>query len=342
MKKLLAPKIQLLSLNQGRCGFITQFYFGPGQDAVKLKFEREFFDNFLSENTRKSYAKDLQDFAKFLMNNNATLDIRKLERLHVIAYKKHLEEIGQAPKTIIRKLASISSYWRELLAQKLANKNITSGIRRPKCQVVNETRDIEDHKAIKMQELAISKKKASALHKAILVVMFGTGMRKQEIIDLTMNNYQEEEGYKIFRFKGKGGKIRTVVLRPDVVAHIEEYLQFMRGQDREVMPEDPMFQPSKLSKGKYSAITTHLKKPISRFTIDYIVQRYARLAGVQGRVSAHSVRATVISHLIENHSQDIYRISSDMGHSDVKTTKLYDKRIKKHRDSALLKSKIVL
>ena len=105
----------------------------------------EFFENFSSAHTKKCYERDIENFFTFLNDNNVTInDLREICRSHVIGFRNSLSSIGQAPKTICRKLSSLSSYFDFLLEKNLLDLNPCNGVKRPAQVVVKETNDLSD------------------------------------------------------------------------------------------------------------------------------------------------------------------------------------------------------
>ena len=131
---------------------------------------------------------------------------------------------------------------------------------------------------------------------------------------------------------GKGGKKHKVALHPTTAFYISEYLEWMKEQNREVMPDDYIFQPSQ------NRATGKLNKQLSESAVRYIIKHYSSLVNTEKRITPHSSRATVISSLLEA-GEDLYRVSLAVQHSDPRTTKKYDKRGKRLKDSPLLNIK---
>jgi site-specific recombinase XerD len=301
----------------------------------------EFFENYPSANTRNNYRSDLLKFFSFLAENYPSLkELGDVEREIVIKYRNFLSETGgvngnpSAPKTIARKLASLSRYFDFLVEKGFMEFNPALSVKRPRREVLKPTQALEGEQVRELFELLKNGDKDSKsrfLHRALLVTFFMTGMRKAEIINLKFKDYREINDYRVLEFIGKGGKVGQKVLHPLCVEALEEYLEWMRGLGRGHGPEDWMFQPT-----RNPSNPTHLNKPLNPRTINEIVTSYGKKIGLNFSISPHSARATFIGQLLEA-GVDIYSVAREVNHSSVKTTQEYDKRRKKLSDSPIAK-----
>jgi len=300
-------------------------------DFLNNPFFFEFFENFESKNTIRSYKSDINQFFNYVREYMFDVNsLKDLKRLHGIAYKKWLTENEYAPKTINRKLSSSSSFYDYLIEKSLVEYNIFDSIKRPKQVVKTPTNDLSDEEIISVfQKLDVSKSKSRFLHKAVVYVLFTTGIRKSELINLKLKDMHFEKGYWLINLKVKGGKFLSKVLPMKTYEIIQEYTEWMASQGREIHPEDWIFQPTKnpIDQG-------NLIKPLNPKTIDYILKKYCQSAGILKRISPHSARASYIGSALEN-GADLYKVSKDVGHESVKTTEEYDKRRKKISDSPI-------
>ena len=180
--------------------------------SYKSQLDYEFFENFESENTKLAYKRDLTQFFDFIRSEFGIINHpNQLQKMHIIAFRNALQapdnRYGQSycPKTVIRKLAAITSYCTFLIEKGLMAANPTAHIKRPKDQVIKPTNDLTDAQVKAVIESVDLTKKSGHLHKAIIVLLFSTGMRKSELINLKLSDYQEYQGLKIIQFMGKRG-----------------------------------------------------------------------------------------------------------------------------------------
>ncbi|MCK5882347.1 MAG: tyrosine-type recombinase/integrase [Bacteriovoracaceae bacterium] len=303
-----------------------------------FKFYDEFFENFSSKFTRKSYQNDIDQFlnyiTKFYPEIKQYIDV---ERKHVIKFRNYLEEVGGhkgdacAPKTIARKLAAISSFYHFLVEIGEAKYNPATSVKRPRRDVRTPTNALSTDQVRQLFECIDAKKLSGSLHLSLLVTFFTTGLRKSEVLNLRFRNYREINEYKILEFTGKGGKIGQKLLHPTCVEALEHYLSLMVEEGRGHCPDDWLFQPTKNPKNP-----NELNKRLNPKTINEILDQYGRKIGLNFKISPHSARATFITELLDL-GTDIYRVAREVNHSSVRTTQEYDKRRKKITESPVFK-----
>lgn len=298
------------------------------KNSFNYKLEYEFFHNFESPHTRKSYRIDLLQLFEFLRDNftNVT-NYQAIERVHIIAYRNWLNDNEMAPKTIMRKMAAASSFFDFLIEKGFIQFNPADSIKRPKQVVKNPTNDLSDEQIAKLFELIDSLSGPGLLHKAVIYVLFTTGIRKAELINLKFKNLKQKDDYYIIQIRAKGGKELTKVLHPKCYDVIMDYVRYLKSAGEETHPEDWIFRPT-----RNPLDPTHILKPLNPKSIDYIIKSWCKKAGISERISPHSARASYIGSALEN-GVDLYKISKDVGHSSVKTTEEYNKRRQKLSES---------
>lgn len=307
--------------------------------GYRSQIDFEFFENFNSENTKAAYKRDLIQFFAFVNREFGLISHpQQLQKMHVVAFRNALQASkgdnrqSYCPKTVIRKLAAITSYCAFLIEKGLMSANPTAHIKRPKDEVITATNDLSDDQVKTVIDSVDLSKKSGPLHKAILVLLFSTGMRKGELINLKFENYQEHQGLKIIQFLGKRGKVSRVPLHPIAICHLEHYLQYMKSKGQQLENGDYLFQ------GLGNNTNSQTNKKLQATSIDYIIKYHCRKVGITANITPHSARATVIGSLLES-GCDLYKVSQLVNHSNVKTTQGYDKRKKNLVDSPVFKLK---
>jgi len=162
---------------------------------------------------------------------------------------------------------------------------------------------------------------------ALLVSMFAGGLRRQEASALDTENFDVSTGEVTVR-KGKGGKFRTTYLASGYREWVEPWAKFQR--DREC---EPMFVRWDKDKGP----TT---RRLSRAGVDHVLGELVELAGISD-LTPHDLRRTFATDLLEN-GADILMVQKLMGHADVKTTAIYDRRGEKSKQAAAEKMPVAL
>jgi len=279
----------------------------------------EFFQNFNSENTKKCYLRDIKQFYQFVEQNilsiNSFLDVK---RLHIVAYRDHLNSLDQAPKTICRKFSSLSSYFDFLVEKGLFEINPCSSVKRPGQRPLKPVNDLTDEQ-VKNLLIAVDQSE-SLMHQLVIYLLFFTGIRKNELINLKIKDFYKKDDLLLVNIIGKGKKQITKVIDSSVNELIQKYLAFLKETGEEILPEDYLLRPS-----KNPLEPKNLKKKLNPKSIDYIFKLYCKKAGIFHRVSPHSARASYIGSALEN-GANLLHVSQDVGHSSVKTTQEYNKR----------------
>ncbi len=292
-------------------------------ESKKLEFE--FLNNFESIHTRKAYKRDILLFLDFYKNELGLSNLNECTRFHIVAFKDFLTNGDQAPKSINRKLSSLSSYFQFLMEKGFLEFNPADGVKRPKQTIIKETNDLTDEEVIEL--FNVIQKQATPLHRAILITFFTTGIRKSELIQIKLEDLEEINGETTLRIKAKGGKKLLKFLIPECVEAINQYKSYMKKEGRIIHSSDWLFQPSKNPKNP-----THTDRSLVPSSIDYIFQRYCKMAKIYKRISPHSARATYIGSSLDG-GADLLKVSRDVGHSSVKTTEQYNKRKNSIKDS---------
>lgn len=296
--------------------------------SFNYKLEYEFFSNFESEHTRKSYRIDITHFFEFLSEHFSDVSgYEFIERFHVVAFKNWLADQSLAPKTINRKLAANSSFFDFLVEKNMMAFNPATSIKRPRQEVVSPTNDLSDEQIVNLFNEVDKLKDEGLLHKAVIYTLFTTGIRKAELINLKRKHLIKKDDYYFIEIRAKGGKNLQKVLHPKCAEVIFEYIAFIERNGETIHNEDWIFRPS-----KNPSDPTHIIKPLNPTSVDYIIKTWCKKVGIDQRISPHSARASYIGSALDA-GIDLYKISKDVGHSSVKTTEEYNKRRQKVEDS---------
>ena len=299
------------------------------QSIFSAELEYEFFHNFESPHTRKSYHIDISQFFEFLVENFSSVkSYEEINRVHFVAFRNWLSDSNLAPKSINRKMSANSSFLDFLVEKNIINFNPCHSIKRPRQEVITPTNDLSDEQIRTLLDLVEGLKGAALLHKAVIYTLFTTGIRKAELINLRIKNIKIKDGHTIIEIRAKGGKQLTKVIHQKCAEVIHQYLNYLsNGSNEELHSEDWIFRPS-----RNPLNPAHILKPLNPKSVDYIIKSWCAKAGINHRISPHSARASYIGSALEN-GIDLYKISRDVGHSSVKTTEEYNKRRQKLSDS---------
>jgi site-specific recombinase XerD len=254
--------------------------------------------------------------------------MRTVVRAHVIAWRKDLESRGLAPASIRRKLSALSSLFDYLCERNAVSGNPVDGVKRPMANG-NEgsTPALGDAQARKLLEAPPADTLKGVRDRAILATLLYHGIRRQELCDLKVRDMQSRQGVLHFRIKGKRDKIRFIPVHAMAQRLIEEYL-LLAGHGTDAA--GPVFRPVTNNR------TGELEKALDGSTVHKnIVRKYALETGIGARINGlcvHSLRATAATNAL-SHEADIAKVQEWLGHANVSTTRLYDRRKTKPEDS---------
>lgn len=298
------------------------------QTLARVPAAVEWFANLDNPRTRRAYQNDLEDFCGFVGLASAD-EFRVVTRSHVLAWRADLEQRGLAGATIRRKLAALASLFDHLLENNaVAGGNPVHGVKRPRIETnEGKTPALGDHQAKQLLDAPDTETLKGLRDRAILAVLLYHGLRREEAAQLHIHDLQERRGIKHLRVHGKGSKIRFLPLHPVAAERIYAYLE--KDVGRSAAP-GPLFR---------SLRGTTIGAGITANGIYTVVEAYAKKAGiVVEHLGVHSLRATAATNALE-HDADIAKVQMWLGHANISTTRLYDRRGQRPEDSPTFKVK---
>lgn len=279
--------------------------------------------NFTSPQTRRTYQTAVSEFLKF-HEITAVKDLRQVSAGHLISWRDALMQAGAKPRTVNNRLSALSSLFNHLCHQQLIPINPVKGLKRPR---VNQDR-VETPIITKQQVRALldapNLKKLKGLRDtAILHVLFFCGCRASEITTLKRSDYFEDGGYWVLDFTVKGGKKNRLAIHPEAKNALDRYLAVAsHGQLKHAY----LFQRTQAPDGHR----------LSYNTIEQLFRNYASLVKLPEGVTLHSARATFITEALKNNCL-LEDVQASVGHADISTTQMYDKRVRGYKESASFK-----
>jgi site-specific recombinase XerD len=300
---------------QGRALTAAEFY-----KLADIPPEIEWFANLRNPNTRKAYENDLREFQQFA-GIGQPHEFRAVTRAHVIAWRTDLERRRCAPTTIQRKLAALSSLFAYLAEHNAVLHNPVDGVKRPKAhRQEGTTPALSDEQARALLSAPRGDSVKAKRDRAILATLAYHGMRREELCKLKVRDLQRRDGVLQFRIAGKGEKIRYVPVGMKALRLLTEYLE-AAGHKEDL--EGPLFRPVQ------NRVTGQLNKPLHPVSVyQDIVKRYGKEVGITADVRGfcvHSLRATAATNALA-HGADIAKVQEWLGHADISTTRMYDRR----------------
>jgi len=266
----------------------------------------------VSRHTLSAYRRDLADFASFLGRRRSVLAVVPDD---VVAYLAELRRRGLRGSSIARHLSSLRGLYRHLVGEGVLERDPTEHIERPRLpRPLPKTlsRDV----AAMLVEAPDPARAGGLRDRAMLEVLYATGMRASECLGLRLEDVNLTAGYVICT--GKGRKQRLVPLGAEAIAWVRAYLDRARPEHTRHRDGGRLFVNSR-------------GHTLSRQSLWAIVRRAAAAAGLPNRVSPHMLRHSFASHLLEG-GADLRAVQAMLGHADIATTQIYT-----HLPSAALK-----
>lgn len=261
-------------------------------------------DKRLSLNTLQSYKRDIEQYTTYLKEINAN-NIAATNKTTVIAYLLHLQKKGRATSTISRNLASIRSFYQFLHKNKIIELDPTSELESPKVE-----KKLPQILSTQEVELLLDQPKCLDLKgirdKAMLELLYATGIRVSELISLNLTDINLELG---FIKCNKGTRERSIPIGSISVAAVHEYLLKSRNFLIQDINEEALF------------VNVNGKR-LTRQGFWKIIKHYKNQANINKDITPHTLRHSFAAHLLEN-GADLRSIQEMLGHSDISSTQIY-------------------
>lgn len=258
----------------------------------------------LSNNTIDAYEGDLQKLKVYLQDVHIQLEAAETE--HLRDFIIEINSLGIHPRSQARILSSLKSFYHFLIYKNVRENDPTEllespkiGLRLPEVLALKEIDNI-------VKAIDLSKKEGQR-NKAIIEVLYGSGLRVSELIGLQLSKLYISEGYMLV--EGKGSKQRLVPLSPQSIKQIELW-----KIDRNEL---------KINKGHEDCLFLNRRgSMLTRDMIFKIIKELAMLAGIHKTVGPHTFRHSFATHLLEN-GANLRAIQQLLGHESITTTELY-------------------
>ena len=261
----------------------------------------------LAKNTQLAYMRDLRLLMKSLQLK-ADEELLQVSRQQLIAYLVRLKQEGHAASTVARKLASIKAFYRFLTAERYIRRNpaevleaASRGLHLPKVLSVQEVERLLDEPNLGTLD--------GYRDKTMLELLYATGMRVSELVNVPVKNVDMKMQYVIVM--GKGSKERMLPLGRTALHYLEHYLSVVRPQLLHGKPD-----------AASELFVTGWGGPMTRERFYEIIVAYGKSAGISKRVTPHMLRHSFATHLLNN-GTDLRIVQELLGHADISTTQIY-------------------
>jgi len=258
----------------------------------------------LTQNTIISYKQELEKFFTFLDKKN--IDVINADENTILDFVKNESRKGNSQSTQSHIISVLKSFYKFLVLEEKIEANPVSQIAYPKkWKTLPKYLTIDE--VSKLLELPDTSTKLGLRDKAILELMYATGLRISEVINLKLESIYFEESF--LRILGKGNKERIVPFGKIAAQYLKEYLKKSRIE---------------LLKGKTCdfVFLNRSGKKLTRQGVWKVIKAYGKKVGIGNKLTPHVLRHSFATHLVEK-GADLRSIQMMLGHSNITTTEIY-------------------
>lgn len=288
------------------------------------------FANLSSPHTRRAYQADIKEFMAFAGVQKPE-DFRDVARGHVLAWRTQLEKNNLSAATVRRKLAALASLYEYLCDANAVTTNPVKGVKRPKVETYEgKTPALGDGQARALLHAPPGHTLKGVRDRAILAILLYHALRREEVSKLRVKDFNiERRGVPHICVQGKGGKLRYIPTHPAASGLVIEYLE-KAGHAADA--QGPLFRqvyPPKKA--------TQARGLTPNGIYQQAVKIYMRKVSISGEnLGPHALRATAATNALE-HQSDIAKVQEWLGHANIATTRIYDRRSMRPEDSPTFK-----
>ncbi len=271
-----------------------------------------------SANTVSSYLRDAAQFEAAMAQQGRRME--EVETEDIQEYVHSLIRRGKSAATVTRSVASIRCFYRCLMDIGVCDRDPTKGV-----SPVKVERKLPQVLTSKEVELFLDQPECTDLKgyrdRAMLELLYATGIRVSELIDLNVSDLNLPGG--VLRCESKG-KARVIPLYPAAIRALNEYLNTVRPQ----LIDDP---------GEEALFVNMSGERMSRQGFWKLIKFYQEKAGIHKDITPHTLRHSFAAHLLEN-GADLHSIQEMLGHADISSTQVYSKLVDQELKSVYRKA----
>ena len=267
-----------------------------------LKLERS-----LSENSIEAYVRDVTKLQQFMEMKHPKVSPLSVTGKHLQGLLQYINELGMSAYSQARILSGIKGFYKYLLFEELIEKDPTELIEGPK--IGRKLPDTLSYPEIeKLLDAIDLSTPEGGRNRAMLEVLYSSGLRVSELVGLKLNNIYFDVGF--LRIIGKGNKERLVPIGRDAMKHLKIYIEQMRVH----IPIQKGFEAD--------VFLNRRGRRLSRVTVFTVIKELANTIGLKKSISPHTFRHSFATHLIEG-GADLRAVQEMLGHESITTTEIY-------------------
>ena len=259
----------------------------------------------LAKNTLISYSRDLNSFAHYLETLNIT-SYKNVKKADITDFMLNQKDSGKSASSIARNLVALKVFFRFLVRENYLRDDISSVIETPRLwkHLPDALLFDEVEKLLKAPNLKDWK---GIRDKAFLELMYATGLRVSEVVNLNLGDINFDLG--IIKCLGKGSKERIVPIGSQAKIAVKRYIDNVR----------PKLDRSSTEKGLF---LSRLGRKLSRVMLWKIIKAYAKKTRIKKIITPHTLRHSFATHLLEG-GADLRIVQEMLGHANISTTQIY-------------------
>jgi integrase/recombinase XerD len=267
-----------------------------------LKLERS-----LSGNSVAAYMADVDKLAKFIYGKEKPLPPNKLGRGDLLEFVQQIHATGVGERTQARIISGIKAFYKFLLIEDAISTNPAETLEAPRIgRKLPEVLSVEEvERLINAIDMSLP---AGQRNRAMVETLYGSGLRVSELINIKVSDVYFREEF--IRVTGKGNKQRIVPIGREALKQTDLYISSSRSHVQAARGfEDHLF-------------LNRLGRSISRVMVFLIIKQLCQAAGINKRVSPHTLRHSFATHLVEG-GADLRAVQDMLGHESITTTEIY-------------------
>ncbi|MBM4464850.1 MAG: site-specific tyrosine recombinase XerD [Chloroflexi bacterium] len=269
-------------------------------------------------NTLIAYRNDLTQLARYL-NRQHTFEVKSWDEVNkdiIVAYILYLKEREYATSTVARKVAATKSFFHFLVTEELIEDDPTATLDSPKVKKQLPKAISGEEVELLLAEPARHSTPKALRDKAMLELMYATGMRATELVELDIDDVNLPSNS--VRVIGKGDKERIIPIHGRAVKSIETYLR----KGRLELLKDP---------DEKALFLNPRGKRLTRQGLWLIIKHYVERAGLDPDITPHTLRHSFATHMLESKEATLVDVQQFLGHANISTTQIYTRVTSKHK-----------
>lgn len=257
-----------------------------------------------SENTEQSYRRDLMKVRNY-MEQQGIEDVKKITITNLNSYILFLEKNKFSAATISRNIASLKAFYHYMFKTGMVMEDMAETLHAPKIEK-KMPEILTTDEVVRLLEQPLGNSPKEIRDKAMLELLYATGIRVTELVHLKLEDINLQMGYLLCR---DGGKERIIPFGSEAKNALLRYLEGTRA----AMIKD--------QQSEYLFVNCS-GQPMSRQGFWKLIKYYAKKAGIVADITPHTLRHSFAAHLVEN-GADLRSVQEMLGHSDISTTQIY-------------------